>query len=333
MNNQLKDEIETKKHLYNRLAENICEALKTYFSDEGISYLSISHRIKSFESFSEKVSRKVYKNPFEDIEDICGIRVIAYFPDDVIRIDKLIRKEFNVFESEVKGDQLKNDQFGYRSDHFVVSIKNSWLSTPNYRGLNNIKTEIQVRTILMHAWADLSHKLAYKTKESTPSQFLRNIYQLSALFELADERFEDLRKQKEEHIKDIVESANLKPAKGFPLDSELNVDTLQAYLNFRFPNREGTGDDEDQLSDMIEEMDNCDISLEKLDTYYKRCEPYIEKMETLTIKECGVPFKKWAQLGMVRMILDHLDDKYMELRNNNPDSKIHIEIMRMIEST
>lgn len=99
--------------------------------------------------------------------------------------------------SEDKVDNLEPDKFGYRSHHFVVTLRHEWLNVPNYRGLEGIKAEIQVRTILMHAWADISHKLSYKKKEHIPELFQRNLFQLSALFEIADDRFEMLRAERE----------------------------------------------------------------------------------------------------------------------------------------
>lgn len=327
MSDQLKTSFETKKPLYERLATNVCEAINSFLSENNISALSVSYRIKSFESFSEKITRKGYRNPFEETEDICGIRVIVYFPDDVIKIDEIIRKEFNILESEIKADQLNDDQFGYRSNHFVVSINDSWLLTPNYRGLKELKAEIQVRTVLMHAWADLSHKLAYKEKGSTPPQFLRNIYQLSALFELADERFEHLRQQKGEHISSLIESASHHSTQRFLLDSELNVDTLQAYLDFRFPGRSVS--DEGELANMIEEMNGCHISLDKLDGYYKTCEPHLEAMERITIPS-SADYDEWAQLGMVRMMLDELDEEYMSFRDLDVNSDKHLKIMKLL---
>ena len=57
-----------------------------------------------------------------------------------------------------------------------------WLVSPNYRGLGDIKIEIQVRTILMHAWAEIEHKLAYKNKAQIPESVTRNLALISAAF-------------------------------------------------------------------------------------------------------------------------------------------------------
>ncbi len=327
----LKEEYEVSKPKYDRLGFNVCEALKTFLDEQKISALSIEYRVKTYESFSEKISRKGYKNPFVDVEDFCGIRVIAYFPDDVEKIDQIIKSEFKVYNSEVKQEQLNDDQFGYRSDHFIVSIKDAWLATPNYRGLCDVKAEIQVRTVLMHAWADLSHKLAYKKKDSTPPQFLRNIYQLSALFELADEKFQSLRDQKEKNISSLVELAEKSETHQFPVDSPLNVDTLQAYLDYRFPNRYKDDDHKNNVSELVEELTRCSITLEKLDFYLKKCEKIIDEMEEITLPE-NRDFDKWSQIGMVRMILDHTDKSYMAFREVDVAGEEHMQVLELMKN-
>ena len=82
---KVKSEIKTKfdslQSLYKRLGNNLVEALESFIEEEGISCLNIHFRVKEFESFYEKIERKTYSDPFNDIEDICGIRIICYYTD------------------------------------------------------------------------------------------------------------------------------------------------------------------------------------------------------------------------------------------------------------
>jgi putative GTP pyrophosphokinase len=173
-----------------RLANNIGDALMQFISDAAVDIVSITYRIKTFESFAEKASRKPSQEPCEQVHDLCGLRVILFYPGDLPKVEEIIQREFSVTESTHKTEALQPDQFGYRSDHYLVRLRDAWLSAPNYRGLGDLNAEIQVRTILMHAWASLSHQLSYKTEAATPAQFRRQVYQLSALFELADQEFD-----------------------------------------------------------------------------------------------------------------------------------------------
>jgi len=177
---------------YKNLERNLQQAFQTLLSNASLDVHLIDSRIKTFSNFIEKIQRKGYKDPFQELEDICGVRIICFYQSDMGKISQIIHSEFDVIEYSKKADTFELDKFGYLSDHFIITISKDWLKAPNYRGLNDLKAEVQVRTILMHAWANLSHELTYK-KESLPDEDMRILYQLSALFEIADDKFDHLR--------------------------------------------------------------------------------------------------------------------------------------------
>jgi ppGpp synthetase/RelA/SpoT-type nucleotidyltranferase len=221
---------------YERLATNLQQALKSFLSEQGVSYLDVLFRVKDADSAYEKISRKEYEHPFEDIEDWSGLRIICYYPDDVAKICSILEKEFDVQTQEDTATRLAPHEFGYRSTHLILTVKDAWMTTTNYRGLGGFKAEVQVRTILMHAWAEIEHKLQYKSTEQVPEQFQRKLYRLSAKFEEADEQFDELRKGIAEYratVREIVTD----DINAFQTQ-ELNLDTLTAFLNAAFPERE-----------------------------------------------------------------------------------------------
>jgi hypothetical protein len=55
--------------------------------------------------------------------------------------------------------------------------------------------EIQIRTVLQHAWASISHALQYKSKADIPDQFVRQLTRIAGLLELSDEQFSNLREK------------------------------------------------------------------------------------------------------------------------------------------
>lgn len=158
---------------YEELEESLKRDLKKWFDVAGISVLSIESRVKEFESFWNKMQRKHYDNPLEDIQDICGLRLIYYYPSDLEPVCEVIKDRFGVIEYENKADSLKAEEFGYRSRHFVVTPDEHALQTASYQGLKDRKAEIQVRTLFDHAWAELSHELQYKKEEHAPKEFQR----------------------------------------------------------------------------------------------------------------------------------------------------------------
>jgi putative GTP pyrophosphokinase len=190
---------------------------------------NIESRVKDVDSFAEKLKRpgKSYKKPIQEITDLVGFRVIAFYTGDVDIISKIIEKEFDVdlANSGDTAERLQPDQFGYLSKHYVVQMRSDRLRLLEYEHCNNLRFEIQTRTILQHAWANLSHKLTYKVEQEAPTELRRQIALLSAALELADNesfRLQSLRQQ----IQQRYASALLQENMNLPLD----VDSVVAYL-------------------------------------------------------------------------------------------------------
>lgn len=306
----LREEYDEKVASLERLATNLKAALEQFFTDAEIDVLSVTYRIKTFESFEEKIGRKKYRRPFVDTPDLCGLRAIVFFPSDLTHIDQIIRAEFKVQEIVNQSTKLHENQFGYRSNHYVVSLKQKWLNAPNYRGLKGLRAEIQVRTILMHAWAKLSRQLAYKSAEQAPVEFRRRIFQLSALFEMADEEFDRLRQQKVELQAALLTSAATSK-EGFDLSQPLNLDTLQAYLNYRFPDRAPS---EDGTPSLLDEIKLFGITLSRLDAAINATAAAVEEHEPLLFPERNRP--AWSQVGAVRHALSLTSEDYWQSQRN-----------------
>jgi putative GTP pyrophosphokinase len=209
---------------YGRLGTEFEVALVNLLYEQGISHFSVTHRIKQFDSFYDKVARKGYGRPFDQTEDLCGLRVICFFSSDVRRVCAAIKREFRVMEADDKALRLGVDQFGYRSYHFVVCIREAWEVSPIYRGLSNLKAEVQVRSILMHAWAEIEHAMVYKNPRKVSEDTRRELSALSAQFEQADRTLDDLR-------------VKIQRSSRFDRDAELDGGLLNELLAFHFPTR------------------------------------------------------------------------------------------------
>ncbi|NQY53765.1 MAG: RelA/SpoT domain-containing protein [Campylobacteraceae bacterium] len=115
--NKLSLEFHKLKGEYNKLGQNLVEALKIFLNDNDIPFLDIYYRVKKFDSFYQKLKKKKYHNPFEDTEDLCGLRIICYYTSDIEKINLIINDEFNVLEEQDKSDLLGLKEFAYRSKH------------------------------------------------------------------------------------------------------------------------------------------------------------------------------------------------------------------------
>jgi|ERR1044071_2537357 ppGpp synthetase/RelA/SpoT-type nucleotidyltranferase len=195
-------EYERLRPTYARFAERMAELLDTLISESDVKVHTIERRAKEVASFKEKLARpgKRYGDPIHEISDLCGVRIIAYYQEDVITIAQLIRAEFLVDEAEStdKARELDVNEFGYLSLHFVVSLVPPRSTLKEWKPFTELTAELQVRTVLQHAWAAISHALQYKREEEIEAVVARRLYRLSGLLELADEEFSTIRRQRTE---------------------------------------------------------------------------------------------------------------------------------------
>ena len=182
---KIKEQYDDSINNYITMGKNLEKELEKILIDNKIDFLSINSREKKYKAFIEKIDSKKYTCPFNQMTDICGVRVICYYLSDMEKISKLIDKEFDVLDAQYMKDRLKTDQFGYLSNQFVIKIKKEWQKVPQWRHFGGLKAEIQVRTVLMHAWGEIEHKLRYKKKGHWPDELERELFRLMALFEIA----------------------------------------------------------------------------------------------------------------------------------------------------
>ncbi|MFX1317352.1 MAG: tetratricopeptide repeat protein, partial [Promethearchaeota archaeon] len=172
-------------------------------------------RIKNFESFSEKILRKQYfQNPFEDIKDILGLRIITYYESDLEKVIDIITNQFEILKGPIdKGELLKPSEFGYRSIHLIVSMNEKRKELPECREYKDLCAEIQIRTVIEHAWAEIQHHLDYKpdiSKLELSDNLKRRLDSLMALFEIANREFDYIRNENYSSFKKIVEEKEIK---------------------------------------------------------------------------------------------------------------------------
>jgi len=131
---------------------------------------------------------------------LCGLRVITYTLSDVKRVCALIEREFTLAPQHTvdKAKLLAPAEFGYRSRHFVGQLSPTRNTLAEWKRFAGLFAEIQVRTVLEHAWAAIDHALRYKRDEDVPTEQKRTLFRLSALLELADEDFDKLKEWQED---------------------------------------------------------------------------------------------------------------------------------------
>lgn len=217
------------RNTYERYCDKLQDLLALVLDTYGIEYVQMEGRAKDVASFTEKIQRKggKYDDPLAEVTDLAGIRIIAYYVEDVERIAGIIRQEFSVLE-EHSGDkqaELADNEFGYASFHLVLELAEKRSSLLEWQEFAGRKAEIQVRTALQHAWAAVNHKLDYKKSQDSPRELRRRLFRLSALFELADEEFSKIRLEGERISADYV-----REVRSGTYDLEVNVDSVTAWI-------------------------------------------------------------------------------------------------------
>jgi ppGpp synthetase/RelA/SpoT-type nucleotidyltranferase len=193
----LSDQIkEYKKRIgnYEKLRKVLAAVLKDLVRCQ-VPQAIIQTRLKTVASFAEKCRRKrnEFVDPVNQFTDLCSGRVIVHTADQVELVSELIKDYFDIdLDNSVDVSQrLKPTEFGYRSIHYIVSFKKSSKNQNGIKkkiptGFPNRRAEIQIRTVLEHAYADLEHKLAYKSTFQIPDRWKRELAAAAAMLESAD---------------------------------------------------------------------------------------------------------------------------------------------------
>ena len=218
---------------YEQLCVEVEYILCKRIAEGKIETASISSRAKTLNSFLEKLQRKHYDNPFEQLTDLAGVRVVCLYHGDIAKVAEFIRSEFKVIEDVDKLDELGVDQFGYGARHFVVQLGKT-SSGARYDDLKEFVCEVQVRTVVQDAWAIIQHHMIYKREAQVPTQLQRKLNSLAGLFETVDDQFERIREERDAYLTEVRCSTD-KPS-AF-LENELNLDTFKEYLMWAFPSR------------------------------------------------------------------------------------------------
>ncbi|WP_309087282.1 hypothetical protein [Domibacillus sp.] len=214
MNKSILEVYESQKELFELLKPRLKTLIEILSKENNIEVHDVKVRVKEKDSLKKKIEKKQekYKN-INDITDVVGIRVITYFNDDLDKMAKVIEKEFKIDEqNSVDKRVMDPDRFGYSSLHYVVEFNDEKLRSPEYKNFKGIKFEIQIRSILQHAWAEIEHDIGYKSKKEIPREIRRDFSRIAGLLEIADNEFlriKEFLKNYEQEVEKKIENKSL----------------------------------------------------------------------------------------------------------------------------
>jgi len=167
---------------YDQTGRLVAQALETSLQAAGIRAM-VTSRAKSLQRLEAKCRQRAEAKQYgtvdeiyRDIVDLAGVRVALYFPAERIQVDKLVTQLFVVPEpaKNFPAPPASNTTYvkrfsGYWATHYRVQLRDTALSEAHKR-YAEARVEVQVASVLMHAWAEVEHDLVYKPLEGTLSQ-------------------------------------------------------------------------------------------------------------------------------------------------------------------
>lgn len=171
------DEYERKQPLYQAFAQTVAGVLAAAIEHAGGYRLQVVRaRAKDLISLRKKLVDYGLTDSNQidcEMKDLAGCRAIFYTNSDVEKLigSGLVHDNFEIVDAKVHnpGIDPKNANQMYTANHYVVMLRSDRLGLPEYARFAGMRCEIQLQTILNHAWAELEHDIVYKAPALTPN--------------------------------------------------------------------------------------------------------------------------------------------------------------------
>ncbi|HYQ02745.1 MAG TPA: RelA/SpoT domain-containing protein [Polyangiaceae bacterium] len=164
---------------YDQAARLAAQQLELRLQTAGVRAM-VTFRAKSAARLEPKVRararRKNYtkiESIYDDIPDLAGVRVALYFPAEREQVDLIIDELFALAQTKAFPDgsaaAYPKIFSGYKATHYRGSLRETTLPDAQKR-YAEARIEIQVGSVLMHAWAEVEHDLVYKPFQGALSE-------------------------------------------------------------------------------------------------------------------------------------------------------------------
>jgi putative GTP pyrophosphokinase len=230
------EEYGAREELYGEFAAAVAGEIEGALQAADISYYQVQHRAKTPASLAAKASRLLddgdgrvvlrYPDPLRHVTDLAGARVVTYFKDDLAAVRAAVEGELGMVEPWHLTQ--KGDGTGYESWHCLVEVparRRGMIESARFAGL---VCEVQLRTLLQHAWAQIEHGARYKGGVPLSPDVDRLFVRAKRMLDRADHHF------------DGVRSAQLAALQRVAAQHRLDRSTLATLIDDRCPPRDGS---------------------------------------------------------------------------------------------
>lgn len=196
---QVLSDLEKRRPVFGSFCEELSAHIKKCLRDDQIAFQDVQWRVKSATKVESKYQAPHKANRYDrldDLTDIAALRIVTYYEDEVDVIKSIIEREFLIDWENCQDKRIPEnpESFTYSALHLVVSLKPETLGNRAHKQFEGLRAEIQITTSLRHAWAEIEHKW-YDLWDAFPPKAKRRFARLSALIEMADQEFVNLRKE------------------------------------------------------------------------------------------------------------------------------------------
>lgn len=185
--------------LYDSGIREMITKLETWKKELGIKgqhvpIESMQSRLKRPESIAKKLKKSGYAVTLDTMKthlhDIGGIRVICPYISDIYTVRNMIVSQPDIQLLAEKDYVQKPKENGYRSLHLIIATDVCLCES-----VEQVKLEIQLRTLSMDSWAALEHKMSYKSGAEVPEDLTRRLKACAEVMALADREMEQIAEQ------------------------------------------------------------------------------------------------------------------------------------------
>ncbi|MFZ5816319.1 MAG: GTP pyrophosphokinase [Bacillota bacterium] len=314
--------------LYELFGRRLQGLLASILQEESVPIHSITYRVKDPARLEEKLSRpgKSYDS-LTDVTDLLGLRIITYFANDVDRVVAVVDRELEIdLERSADKRPLNDpDRFGYASVHRVCKLPQRRTQLAEYRAFAGLRCEIQIRSILQHAWAEIEHDLGYKVARGIPVHLRRRFSLLAGLLELADDQFMRLRDELTQYSAQVTDQVQTRPEQvaidSVSLERFIQTNPLLQQLDQELSEMRGrplTGPTKAVVEARVEELESLGITtVKELAETLEDCQELVRALAGeiyRTDPRRGMPMSRGGALVLLVQVLIGRSDSLQEIR-------------------
>ncbi|MBQ3763516.1 MAG: hypothetical protein IJR11_02090 [Synergistaceae bacterium] len=181
--------------LYEEYAARIRNLIQDLVEVEGVEFYAI-------EGWAEPPAELLSMLSTLEEKDLAGVdlvtvRVLLRFPADVLRIESLVKSEFDVDSSRSlpSNSRVLKDpgRFGYPAVVYILSLSKTRSTLREWKKYKDLNFRLELRTLLQEAWATIVPKVSQTVGRESEEEFTRELFLLGAMLEKADKGFLTLR--------------------------------------------------------------------------------------------------------------------------------------------